>query len=108
MGFEDYGLNFNNPDFVKYADSYGAIGHRPTSHAEFVKTLDYALNAKGVHLIDLAVDRSRHRLRQFVVTACVLDLALERIGHKQHAVYDGSWAEWGAYPDLAIETGPAR
>ena len=42
------------------------------------------------------------------VTACVVDLALERVGHKQHAVYDGSWAEWGAYPDLAIETGPAR
>ena len=58
MGFDDYGLNFNNPDFVKYADSYGAFGHRPTSHAEFIKTLDYALNAKGVHLIDLAVDYS--------------------------------------------------
>lgn len=42
------------------------------------------------------------------VTACVVDLALERVGHRQHAVYDGSWAEWGAYPDLAIETGPAR
>lgn len=39
------------------------------------------------------------------VTACVLDLALERIGHRQHAVYDGSWVEWGAYPDLNIETG---
>lgn len=42
------------------------------------------------------------------VTACVLALALERIGHRQHSVYDGSWSEWGAYPDLAIETGPAK
>jgi thiosulfate/3-mercaptopyruvate sulfurtransferase len=42
------------------------------------------------------------------VTACILSLALERIGHRQHSVYDGSWTEWGAYPDLAIETGPAR
>ncbi|MGM0585931.1 MAG: 3-mercaptopyruvate sulfurtransferase [Pseudomonadota bacterium] len=42
------------------------------------------------------------------VTACVLALALERIGHRQHSVYDGSWSEWGAFPDLAIETGPAK
>src|SRR5690625_2032882 len=42
------------------------------------------------------------------VTAAVLNLALARIGHEQNALYDGSWAEWGAYPDLAIETGPGR
>ncbi len=27
MGFEDLGLTYGNPDFVKYAESYGA--HRP-------------------------------------------------------------------------------
>lgn len=41
------------------------------------------------------------------VTACILSLALHRIGHGRNAVYDGSWSEWGAYPDLAVETGPA-
>lgn len=39
------------------------------------------------------------------VTACVLDLALERLGHSSHAVYDGSWSEWGMYNDLNVETG---
>ncbi len=58
MGFENYGLDYNNPDFVKYAESYGAIGHRPGSDAEFVKTLETALTTDGVHLIDLAVDYS--------------------------------------------------
>ncbi len=41
------------------------------------------------------------------VTAAVLSLALERIGKTDHAVYDGSWSEWGTYPDLGVATGPA-
>jgi thiosulfate/3-mercaptopyruvate sulfurtransferase len=39
------------------------------------------------------------------VTAAVLSLALERLGHRNHALYDGSWAEWGMYEDLAVEKG---
>ena len=39
------------------------------------------------------------------VTAAILSLALERIGHRDHALYDGSWAEWGMYEDLGVETG---
>ena len=40
------------------------------------------------------------------VTAAVLSLALERIGHRNHALYDGSWAEWGMYDDLGAAKGP--
>ena len=39
------------------------------------------------------------------VTACVLTLALTRLGHARNAVYDGSWVEWGSYSDLPVETG---
>lgn len=39
------------------------------------------------------------------VTAAVLALALERIGKTDHALYDGSWSEWGMYADLPIQTG---
>ena len=39
------------------------------------------------------------------VTACILCLALERLGHDRHSVYDGSWSEWGMYNDLNVTTG---
>ena len=39
------------------------------------------------------------------VTAAIISLALERIGHDRHSLYDGSWAEWGMYGDLKVETG---
>lgn len=39
------------------------------------------------------------------VTAAVLALGLDLIGHKQVAVYDGSWTEWGSRDDLPVESG---
>ncbi|MXX89523.1 MAG: 3-mercaptopyruvate sulfurtransferase [Boseongicola sp. SB0677_bin_26] len=39
------------------------------------------------------------------VTAAILNLGLERIGHRHHALYDGSWAEWGMYDDLKVARG---
>jgi thiosulfate/3-mercaptopyruvate sulfurtransferase len=40
------------------------------------------------------------------VTAAILSLALSELGVKDHALYDGSWAEWGA-SDQAVVTGPS-
>ncbi|MCF6212774.1 MAG: acetolactate synthase large subunit [Flavobacteriaceae bacterium] len=58
MGFDNFGLDYKNPDFVKYAESYGAIGHRPTSDENFKEILSECLHKEGVHVIDLAVDYS--------------------------------------------------
>jgi len=60
MGLKDYGLQFNNPDFVQYAESYGATGHRIAATGELGPTLEAAFTAGGVHLIDLPVDYSQN------------------------------------------------
>ena len=58
MGFKDFGLDYGNPDFVKYAESYGAIGHRIQSAEEFLPVLKSCLDSDGVHVIDAPVDYS--------------------------------------------------
>jgi acetolactate synthase-1/2/3 large subunit len=59
-GFKDWGLEYNNPNFVKYAESYGAHGHCITSVTGFIETVDRAYRQGGVHLIDLPVDYSQN------------------------------------------------
>lgn len=60
-GFADWGLEFNNPDFVKYAESYGATGHRVTSAEDIIATYEKAFSAGGVHLVELPVDYSENQ-----------------------------------------------
>lgn len=58
MGFKDWGLEYGNPDFVAYAESYGAKGHRVTSADMLPGLLRHCLDTPGVHLIDCPVDYS--------------------------------------------------
>lgn len=39
------------------------------------------------------------------VTAAVITLALESLGHKGNRLYDGSWTEWGGLGDTPVATG---
>lgn len=59
-GFPDHGLEFSNPDFVQFAESYGARGHRIGESGEFEDTLRRCLQAGGVHLIEVPVDYSEN------------------------------------------------
>ena len=61
LGFPDYGLTFSNPDFVTYAQGYGATGHRIERSADLVSVLDAAFETGGVHLVDLPVDYSENK-----------------------------------------------
>jgi len=75
VGFDNFGLDFNNPDFVQYANSFGAVGHRAESHAHFIEVLETALNGSGVHVIDLPIDYSmNHSILNVLLkeSACIV------------------------------------
>jgi acetolactate synthase I/II/III large subunit len=58
--FPDYGLTFGNPDFVKYAEAYGATGWRVDSTEGLASTLGAAFDAGGVHLVTVPIDYSEN------------------------------------------------
>ena len=58
--FPDFGMTFSNPDFVKYAESYGAKGTRVANIGEFIPTLEKAFVGGGVHLIVVPIDYSEN------------------------------------------------
>ncbi len=60
MGFENYGLDFKNPNFSALANSFGAKGVRIESADQFKKELTRCMAEKGVHVIDLPIDYSEN------------------------------------------------
>ena len=56
MDFQDFGLDFQNPDFVDYARAYGAHGHRVESTAGLGPLVEECYQQGGVHVIDCMVD----------------------------------------------------
>ena len=75
MGFENFGLDYHNPDFVTYAESFGAVGHRAESADDFQRILLESLNTPGVHVIDLPVDYSlNHSILNVLIkeSSCIL------------------------------------
>ncbi len=60
MNFPNWGLDFGNPDFVKYAQSYGAHGHRVASAEGLAPLLERCYQAGGVHLVEAPMDYSEN------------------------------------------------
>jgi acetolactate synthase-1/2/3 large subunit len=56
LKFRDFGLDFHNPGFCKYAEAYGAQGHCVETADELLPLLHSAFQSGGVHLIDAPVD----------------------------------------------------
>jgi len=59
-GFADFGLSFGNPDFVVYANSYGASGSRVDTADGLVAALEKGFNTGGVHLVVAPIDYSEN------------------------------------------------
>ena len=58
--YADWGLTFGNPDFVKYAEAYGAKGRRVESAESLASTLEAAFAEGGVQLVTVPVDYSEN------------------------------------------------
>ncbi len=89
-------------------------GHMPG--ARNLPSGTFSLNGKLRSLPELrrAIEDAGIDFGQPVVTTCgsgitaaIITLALESLGHENNALYDGSWTEWGAREDAPVVTGPA-
>lgn len=60
MGYAGFGVSYGNPDFVKYAEAYGARGYRVESAGAFLPLLEHCIKTPGVHVIDCPVDYSEN------------------------------------------------
>ena len=60
MNLPEFGLDYGNPDFVKYAQSYGAQGHRVEETEQLIPLLQQCFDTPGVHLVEVPVDYSEN------------------------------------------------
>lgn len=87
-------------------------GHIPGSHnLPYGQLLKPDMTFKDADAMRALYERAGIDLKKPVVTscgsgitACVLAFGLHLIGHRDIAVYDGSWAEWGLPGDTPVAT----
>lgn len=60
-GFEDFGLDLGNPDFVTYAQSYGAKGYKINSADQLMPTLQKAFQEELPVIVECPIDYSENK-----------------------------------------------
>lgn len=88
-------------------------GHMPGAHnVHYARLLNSDGTLKDAAAIEAELKKAGIDLSRPVITSCgsgvtaaILSLGLEMVGHADHAVYDGSWSEWGADPALPVTRG---
>ena len=74
-GLPDWGLEYGNPDFVQYANSYGATGHRVGASEDFVPILEGCFRDGGVHVVEAPIDYSENQrvlIDELAARVCLL------------------------------------
>lgn len=61
QGLDDFGLKYNNPDFVQYAQSYGAQGYKVGNADALLPLIQSCFNKGGVHIIDVPIDYNENK-----------------------------------------------
>lgn len=89
-------------------------GHMPGARNVPFSTLSEGGKIKPLNELRQILESSGLDLDKPVVTTCgsgvtaaVINLALQSIGHQNNTLYDGSWSQWGGRDDTPIETGEA-
>lgn len=59
--FPDFGMTFSNPDFVRYAEAYGARATRVHTASALTPSLEAAFAGGGVHLVVVPIDYSENK-----------------------------------------------
>lgn len=84
-------------------------GHMPGAINLPFQTLSHGGQLKSLAELTEIFDHHKVDLSKPIITSCgsgvtaaVLILALQSLGHKDNQIYDGSWSEWGAKADTPI------
>lgn len=75
MGFRDYGLDFHNPNFIKYAEAYGVRGHVVQAADQLKSLLEACFSEGGIHLVDCPIDYTENNRvlnEELAAKTCVL------------------------------------
>ncbi len=60
-GFTNFALDYGNPDFVKYAESYGAKGYKVKKAEDLERMLHKGFTEKGPVIIECSIDYSENK-----------------------------------------------
>ena len=55
-GYNDYAMDFSNPNFKKLVEAYGGFGYDIESADEFEETLRECVSKEGIHLLSVPID----------------------------------------------------